>query len=467
LITGIIGGLVVGVLSGSPLLVSGPAAGMTVLVWELVSTHGIGMLGPIVLLAGLIQAAAGLLGLGQWFRAVSPAVVHGMLAGIGILIVASQVHVAIDDKPHGSGLHNLLAIPQSLWKALMPLADTFHHVAALVGLLTLAILVGWQFVPPKLKLVPAPLVAVVAATAVTAWLKLPIQTVSVPASLMEAISWPSLDALGKLIEGSALGTAVAIAIIASAETLLSATAVDGMHTGARTRYNRELIAQGIGNSLCGLLGALPMTGVIVRSSVNVNAGAKTRLSTIFHGLWILLFVAALPALLRWIPTSALAAMLVYTGFKLVDLKALRQLGAYGRTEIGIYLATVLGIIATNLLEGVLIGVGLAIVKLLFTFSHLEARVKVEDDGRRATLSLKGAASFVRLPQLAEALERVPVGAELHVKLDQLDFIDHACFELLESWEKQHHASGGRVVLEWEALHDLIRQHRPSTLREPV
>jgi MFS superfamily sulfate permease-like transporter len=284
---------------------------------------------------------------------------------------------------------------------------------------------------------------------------------------MEAISWPSLDALGKLIEGSALGTAVAIAIIASAETLLSATAVDGMHTGARTRYNRELIAQGIGNSLCGLLGALPMTGVIVRSSVNVNAGAKTRLSTILHGLWILLFVAALPALLRWIPTSALAAMLVYTGFKLVDLKALRQLGAYGRTEIGIYLATVLGIIATNLLEGVLIGVGLAIVKLLFTFSHLEARVKVEDDGRRATLSLKGAASFVRLPQLAEALERVPVGAELHVKLDQLDFIDHACFELLESWEKQHHASGGRVVLEWEALHDLIRQHRPSTLREPV
>lgn len=457
LITGIVGGLLVGAVSGSPLLVSGPAAGMTVLVWEAIHNHGIGMLGPIVLAAGLLQAAAGLFGLGQWFRAVSPAVVTGMLAGIGVLIVASQVHVAVDDKPHGTGLQNLLAIPEAVWKGVVPAANTTHHLAALIGLMTLVILFAWPHLPGRLKKVPAPLVAVVSATAVTAWLKLPIQRVAVPDNLLDAVTWPTWASLGGLLDLSILGTAVAIAVIASAETLLSATAVDAMHRGPRTRYNQELMAQGLGNAVCGALGALPMTGVIVRSSVNVTAGAQTRASTMLHGAWILLFVAALPWTLNWIPTAALAAMLVYSGVKLIDVKSLKALAAYGKTEVAICAATVIGIVATNLLEGVLLGLGLAALRLFYTFTHLEVRTHLDPEHGRATLWLKGAASFVRIPQIAQALEGVPANAELHVRLDQLAFIDHACFELLQNWEKQHAATGGRVVIEWHALEELVHR----------
>ena len=164
--------------------------------------------------------------------------------------------------------------------------------------------------------------------------------------------------------------AVTIAVVASAETLLCATAVDKMHMGPRTRYDHELAAQGVGNMLCGVLGALPMTGVIVRSSANIEAGARTRASTILHGLWLLLFVSLLPDVLSMIPTSSLAAILVYTGYKLVDVKAIRNLWGFGKGEVFIYACTVVTIVMTDLLTGVLVGVALAVAKLLYTFSHL-------------------------------------------------------------------------------------------------
>src|SRR5262249_46037241 len=158
LATGIIGGLVVGSLAGCPLQVSGPAAGLTVIVWEIVQEHGIAVLGVIVLLAGLIQLAAGLLRLGQWFRAVSPAGVNGMLSGIGVLIVAGQFHVMLDDKPKGSGMSNLLSIPQALWDCLQQPEIGSTHVAGCVGLLTIVTLVIWDSgVPAKWKVIPAAL----------------------------------------------------------------------------------------------------------------------------------------------------------------------------------------------------------------------------------------------------------------------------------------------------------------------
>jgi MFS superfamily sulfate permease-like transporter len=247
-------------------------------------------------------------------------------------------------------------------------------------------------------------------------------------------------------------SALVIAVVASAETLLCATAVDQMHQGSRTRYDKELSAQGVGNMICGLLGALPMTGVIVRSTANVQAGGKTRISAILHGVWLLAFVAFLAFVLRLIPTSALAAILVYTGYKLLNPKSIKELKTYGWGEVAIYLATVVTIVVADLLTGVIVGIALAGAKLLYTLSHLTTELKVNPDNGWAMLDLHGAATFVRLPRLASELEKVPAQAELHVDFEHLDYIGHACLDLMMTWARQHESTGGKLVIDWESLH---------------
>jgi MFS superfamily sulfate permease-like transporter len=461
LITGIIGGIVVGSICGSPLLVSGPAAGLSVLVFDIINQHGIGMLGTILLLAGILQAVMGASRLGQWFRAISPAVIQGMLAGIGVLIIASQFHVLVDDSPRGTGLQNLFSIPESIYKGVVPPDGSSHHLAALVGIITIAIVFAWSYAPKKLQLIPAPLVAVLLMTMVAAVFQMPIKYVNIDGSLLSMIRTPTAESLGGLLNGSILGSALALCFIASAETLLSAAAVDRLHQGERTKYNRELFAQGIGNALCGLVGALPMTGVIVRSKTNVEAGAKTRLSAILHGVWVLVMVALAPSLLSKIPTTALAAILVYTGFKLVSPKAVRELKPYGKAEVAIYFATLAGIVATNLLAGVLIGLGLALLKLFYNFSHLEVRLLTEPASDVTTVSLSGAATFIRLPKLAAALESIPAGTKVNLEIDQLSYIDHACLDLIANWRKQHIARDGQAYVPWEDLHQRYQEREKA------
>jgi len=454
IITGILGGLVVGALGGSPLQVSGPAAGLSVIVFELTQEHGWERVGVIIMIGGALQLAAGLLKLGQWFRAVSPAVIHGMLAGIGVLIFVSQFHIMVDDRPRGTGLDNLLMIPDALWKGVVPSEHAGHDDAARIGLLTIGLLVLWKpLAPRRLKVIPAPLVAVTIVTAVTVFLHLPIKQVAVPDRLLDAVQLPAWDGLDRLAEWRALLVAgAALAFIASAETLLSAAAVDQMRPGGpRTRYDAELAAQGVGNMLCGLLGALPMTGVIVRSATNVEAGARTRASTILHGCWLLVFVCVCPFILRSIPTAGLAAILVYTGYKLINPKAIKILAEYGKGEVFIYATTVITIVLTDLLTGVLVGIGLALAKMLYVFTHLKIRLSEERQSNRTVLYLRGAATFVRLPRLAAVLDKVPPSTELHVHFEELTYIDHACLDLLMSWEKQHEATGGRLVVDWENL----------------
>lgn len=451
LITGIVGGIIVGTLAGSPLQVSGPAAGLTVLVWEMVNQHGIGMLGTIVLLAGVLQVVLGLLKAGQWFRAISPAVIQGMLGGIGVLIIASQIHVVVDDGPKGSGLQNLLAIPGAIWKGLVPLDGSSHHLAALIGVVAIAVMFSWSYVPKKIKIIPAPLVAVLVVTIIAAIFQMPIKYVQVSGNLFGAATFPTIETLSRLLEPAVLGSALAVCLIASAETLLCATAVDRMHQGPRTQYNRELFAQGVGNSVCGLLGALPMTGVIVRSTANVEAGGRTRASAILHGVWILGLVTLAPFILNKIPTTGLAAILVYTGFKLVSPKAIRELLPYGKLEVGIYAATLIGIVVTNLLVGVLIGLGLALLKLLYTFVHLEVRMHNEPAANETTVMLSGSATFVKLPKLAAVLESIPAGARVTFDIKHLSYIDHACLDLIANWRKQHVSRSGHVELPWNDL----------------
>ncbi|MEW9047164.1 SulP family inorganic anion transporter [Stutzerimonas stutzeri] len=448
-ITGIVGGLVVGWLAGAPLQVSGPAAGLTVLVFELVQQYGAAMLGPILLLAGALQLLAGRLKLGCWFRVTAPAVVYGMLAGIGILIVLSQLHVMMDAQPEASGLDNLGAFPAALWAAL-PLSGGNGMAAASLGLLTIACMWTWDRLrPQRLRLLPGALLGVAAATLVGLWLGLDARRVEVPDNLADAISWLQPANLLAFADPGLLVAALAVAFIASAETLLSAAAVDRMHQGPRADFDRELTAQGVGNMLCGVLGALPMTGVIVRSSANVQAGARTRLSAMLHALWLLAAVVLLAALLEQVPVASLAGVLVYTGLKLIDLDALRQLGRYGRMAMLIHVATALTIVATDLLTGVLLGFALTLAQLAWQASRL--KIGVVRDGRRVELRMQGAATFLRVPQLARALQGVPQDAWLHVPMAHLRYIDHACMELLEEWQRANQGSGARLIIEARAL----------------
>jgi MFS superfamily sulfate permease-like transporter len=202
--------------------------------------------------------------------------------------------------------------------------------AGFIGIVTISALVAWNtYKPVRLKAVPGALIGVVAGTAVASLWKLPVRLVEIPGSLMDTVKWPSFQLLTS-VDGllSILPAALAVAFIASAESLLCASAVDQMHSGPKTKYNKELFAQGVGNAICGMLGALPMTGVIVRSAANVEAGGRTRASAILHGVWILLLVAALPSVLELIPMAALAGVLVFTGFKLVNVAAIREIARY-------------------------------------------------------------------------------------------------------------------------------------------
>jgi MFS superfamily sulfate permease-like transporter len=372
LITGIIGGLVVGWLAGSPLQVSGPAAGLAVLVFELVRQHGMLMLGPILLLAGFLQLVAGRLRLGCWFRVTAPAVVYGMLAGIGVLIVLSQVHVMLDGAPKPSGLDNLAGFPAALAEAVPTLGGGLGWQAGLLGLSTMLVMYLWdKFRPQPLRFVPGALLGVGLATVASLCWR------------CRSSAWRFRKTLPKPLTGC---------VRRPAQPGRSATADRRLRRGVyRQRRNPalggggrphaqrsalglrpELSAQGVGNMLCGLVGALPMTGVIVRSSANVQAGATTRLSAMFHGLWLLAFVLLLSSVLQSIPVASLAGVLVYTGIKLVDLKAFKALGRYGRMPMFTYAATALAIIFTDLLTGVLVGFGLTLVKLAFKASRLKS-----------------------------------------------------------------------------------------------
>ncbi len=461
LVSGIIGGLIVGALAGSPLQVSGPAAGLVVLVWEIVQNYGLATLGVIVLCAGLIQVAGGLLGIGRWFRAVSPAVVNGMLAGIGILIFASQFHVMVDDTPRASGILNLLSIPQAVYKGIFPVDGSSHHIAAVVGIITIISLLGWnRYRPEKLKLIPGALVGVLIATGLASFMQLPIKYVQLPAKLWEAIDITPLAAFSSLANPNVLIAIVGMAFVASAESLLCAVAVDRLHTGERTNFDRELFAQGVGNTLCGVFGAIPLTGVIVRSSANLQAGAKTRASAIMHGLWLLILVATLPFVLERIPIAALAAILVHTGFKLVNVENAKQVKRYGWLPFLIYLVTVAAIVSTSLLTGIVIGIALSIAKLVFKVTRLWIRVE-PGEANRVDVYIEGAATFLKLPTLAHALERIPNGSDVHLHVQRLLYIDHSCMDLLRSWEKQAGESGTRLVVEWSELNR--KYHAPMSL----
>ncbi|MEU3046733.1 MULTISPECIES: SulP family inorganic anion transporter [unclassified Streptomyces] len=435
LITGIVGGLVVGALPGSSLQVSGPAAGLTVLVYEAVQTFGLAALGALVLVSGLIQIGLGALRFGRVFRAISVSVVQGMLAGIGLVLIFGQLYTMAGLEQPRSGFEKIIGVPGLVADVL---TSRQALTAAALGLGTIAVLVLWKKLPARVQVLPAPLAAVALATAVAAVGGLSVPRVEVQ-GLLSAVQPPGTSAFAALASLAAVGTVLAFALIASAESLFSAAAVDRMHDGKGTEYDKELMAQGVGNTLCGALGALPLTAVIVRSSANVQAGARTKLSRILHGLWLVLFAALLPAAIGIIPLAALAGVLIHAGCKLVPAGEFRPLWRRHRGEALVLAATALAIVAVGMFEGVLLGLLLAVVKCAWETSQVQVGVHELTDGR-LIVSITGSATFLRLPRLLETLEAIPQDRPVELDLTGVRHLDHACATTLDTWAQRRGTS---------------------------
>lgn len=429
LIAAIVGGIVAGALGGSPLQVSGPAAGLTVIVAGLIAEFGWAVTCAITVCAGLLQVLFGFSRLGRVALAISPMVVHAMLAGIGITIALQQIHVLLGGDSHSSAWRNLVELPGHFGDA--------GGVGIAVGVLVIAILVAWRWVPTALRIVPGPLVAIVAATAVTALFALNVPRIELNGSLVDALHLPGLP------DGHwgafAVGV-LTVALIASVESLLTAVAVDRMQPGTRSNLDQELVGQGAANMVSGAIGGLPVTGVIVRSSANVSAGARTRASTMMHGLWVLLFALPFAALVEQIPTAALAGLLIVIGLQLVKITHIATARRNG--DIAVYLVTVAGVVFLNLLEGVLLGLALSVLMTVWRVAH--ARIAADPVGdNRWRVVVSGSCTFLCLPRLHKALEAVPAGCHVDLTVSA-DYIDHAARDFIEAWRRQHEATGGTV-----------------------
>ncbi|MEV0284944.1 SulP family inorganic anion transporter [Kribbella sp. NPDC050820] len=434
LVAAVVGGVVAGALGGSPLQVSGPAAGLTVVVAGLVGQFGWAATAGITCAAGLLQILLGVTRIGRLALSLSPAVVHGMLAGIGVTIAVQQLHVVLGGQAQSSLIANLEALPGQL---------VAHHAhSVLVGVLTVVILLAWPRLP-KVKAIPAPLVAVVAVTALAAVFMADVARVNLPDQPLQELILPAVPD-GTPME--IITAVLTVALVASVESLLSAVAVDKLHRGKRSNLDRELIGQGAANAVSGAVGGMPVTGVIVRSSTNVAAGARSRASAIMHGIWIAAFVLAAGSMLELIPMAALAGVLLVTGLRLVQLAHIRTLRRHD--ELLVYVVTAGGVAVLGLAEGVLLGLVLALARVLYRLSR--ATVTATEQDGLWTVRIRGSLVFLGVASLVRTLRTIPVGTKVRVELE-VDHLDHAAYEAIEDWRRGHLARGGSVELNRVAL----------------
>ncbi|MGO9511797.1 MAG: SulP family inorganic anion transporter [Mycobacterium sp.] len=445
LIAAVVGGIVAGSLGGSILQVSGPAAGLTVVVADLIDDFGWEMTCVITICAGAIQILLGLIRVARAALAVAPVVVHAMLAGIGVTIVLQQIHVLMGGASRSSALENIKALPNGI------LHHELHEV--IVGGLVIAILLVWPKLPPKIRFVPGALVAIVTATALSMVVHLDVDRINLSGNFFQAIGLPDLpqaapggEPWNSEIAEVALGV-ITIALIASVESLLSAVGIDKMHNGQRTNFNREMIGQGSANVVSGLLGGLPVTGVIVRSSTNVAAGARSRTSAVLHGVWILLFASLLTNLVELIPKAALAGLLIVIGVQLIKLAHIKV--AWRTGNFAVYAITIVCVVFLNLLKGVAIGLALAIAILLVRLvrAPIEARplAMVGGESKHWHVDIDGTLSFLLLPRLTNVLSTLPPGSDVTLNMNA-DYLDHSVSEAISDWRTAHEATGGQVTI---------------------
>ncbi|OSP43926.1 transporter [Streptomyces sp. 13-12-16] len=437
LVAAAVGGIVAGRIGGSPLQVSGPAAGLTVVTADLIQHYGWRTTCAITVLAGISQLGLGCLRVARGALAVSPAIVHGMLAGIGVTIAVAQLHIVLGGTPQSSVPDNLLALPAQL--------ANLHPAALSVSLLTLALLLLWPRIPGRpgrvLRTVPAALVAVTGATAAAAAAGLVLPKVDLP-------SW-SNHALAGLPEGPVLGLAAAVlttTLVCSVQSLLGAVAVDKLVSGrpgpgpvGRSDLDRELLGQGAANIVSGSLGGLPVAGVAVRSSANVKAGAVSRNSTMLHGVLVVIAALLMVPLLELIPLASLAALVMAVGIQMVSLHHIRTVTRH--REVLVYAMTTLGVVSLGVLEGVALGIAVAVGVAL----HRLTRTRITHEEKEGVhhVHVRGQLTFLAVPRLSRVLHLVPQGADVVVALDG-SFMDHAAYETLQDWQSTHTARGGTV-----------------------
>ncbi len=466
LIAGIIGGLVVGALSNSPLSVSGPAAGLATLVSGAILAIGgiehFDMFLCAVVIAGIIQISLGALKLGGIANYIPSSVIKGMLTSIGILIIAKQIpHAFGKDRDDKGVITELFPFGNEDWHELLIPLQSIEVGVTIVTIVSILIIIFWDKSPLKKKLpfVPSALVAVIAAIVINQiWLsmgsKLQITEQShlvnlpVAKSPKEFLGFFTLPNFSGFTNGTVIMYGFIIALIASLETLLSIEAVDNLDGERRvTNTNRELFAQGVGNTISGLIGGLPITSVIVRSSANVNAGAKTKLSTIFHASLLLISAIAIPFLLNKIPLGALAAILLLTGWKLAKPAVFIQMFKNGKYQFIPFIITVVVIIAIDLInvlpalngKGLIIGVFAGIISAGGAILHGNLKNSYyfnkakHKDGDTITIDLSEEVSFLNKAAIRETLDHMPENSKVVIDASNTHYIDFDVLELIKEF----------------------------------
>ena len=446
LLSGIIGGLVVSLISGSQLAVSGPAAGLTTIVAaSIISLGDFRIFLLAVMVAGLFQLLLGLLKLGAIANYFPSSVIKGMLAAIGIMLISKQIPLLLGyDQPDfwTSGLLQFFSHDNFLGS----FKDFNHHIArGAILITTISILVMVILQQPfaqKLKVLPAPLLVVgisiitniLFTNAASNFSLKHTQLVHIPLNIFASVSFPDFSKLFSTSEIWKDG--LIIGLLATLETLLCVEAVDKLDIRNRiTPVNRELIAQGIGNITCGLLGAIPMTAVVVRGAANVDAGGRTKLSAFTHGLFLLLAVLLVPFLLNKIPYAALASILLVTGYNLAKPKLFRNMWSLGWKQFIPFMITIIVILSSDLLIGVSIGLLISIYFIVQNNFKTEYNITITKHQGIETqyIKLNSNITFLNKVKLRKTLDEVPEDSVLTIDGGDCNFIDYDILEIISEY----------------------------------
>lgn len=472
-VSGIIGGIVVGALSGSHTSVSGPAAGLAAVILASITKLGaFEILLSAILIAGVLQLAFGALRAGFIASYIPSSVIKGLLAAIGLLLILKQIPHAVGYDP--TRYDDLSALGEGSARLGAAFADALNLVtpgALVISALSLLIMVYWDKTPLRnVKALPAPLFVVVLAMLLN-WvfdrfapaLRLSdTHLVDLPPIDMNNLgAYLHLPDIGHFTNHDVWLVGLTIAIVASLETLLNVEAVDKLDPHKRTTPpNRELVAQGVGNIAASLLGGLPVTSVIVRSSVNINSGNRTKASAILHGILMLASVLVLAPLLNTIPLSALAAILIVTGYKLAKVSLFKDMYSKGWAQFLPFAITVLAIVATDLLTGVLIGLASSVFYLLRSnfrnpFSVEQYRMHIGDVIK---MELPNQVSFLNKATIKTTLAGIPDGSKVLIDASKADYVDHDVLETIEEFRTA--AAERDVRLNVVGLRDAYRLQDP-------
>ena len=451
LIAGIVGGIVIGTLSNSQLSVSGPAAGLTAIVLAAITKLGaFEVFLAAVVLAGFIQLVLGFIRAGSIANYFPGSVIKGMLSGIGIIIIIKQIPHAFGYDKNGEGSFAFFEKDgNNMFSALLEPLSKIHFGVTIITAVSLVLLILWEkpFMK-KAKMVPGALVAVIVSILLNALFqsvapslavaKDHLVQIPVPSGINEFLGLFRFPDFSVILKSEVIITAVTLAAVASIETLLCIEAVDKMDPLKRvTNPNRELKAQGVGNIVSGLLGGLPITSVIVRSTANLNAGAKTKMSTILHGVLILVCVIVIPGILNMIPLGALAAILLMTGYKLAKLSIFKQMFANGKYQWIPFVITVLAVVRLDLLTGVALGLAANIIAILYGnlknsyYFHKEKH----NEGEIIHIRLSEEVSFLNKASIKLTLDHLPQHSTVLIDASTTRYIDFDVLELIKEFKE--------------------------------